>query len=75
MAKSKVSNFWYIVPILFGWLGGVIGFFAVRGRDENKARNLFLVGIAITILAVVIPFSLGSAFDSGIIVSPFSLLT
>jgi len=75
MAKSKVSHFWYLVPILFGWLGGVIGFFAVRGRDENKARNLFLVGLAVTILAVAIPISLGSALDSGIIVSPFALFT
>jgi len=75
MVKSKVSHFWYLVPILFGWLGGVIGFFAVRGRDENKARNLFLVGLAVTIIPVIILIALEETVDAGIIVSPFSLLT
>jgi hypothetical protein len=75
MAKSKVSHFWYLVPILFGWLGGVIGFFAVRGRDENKARNLFLVGLAVTIIPVIILIALEETVDAGIIVSPFALLT
>ncbi len=75
MAKSKVSHFWYLVPIVFGWLGGVVGFFAVRGRDENKARNLFFVGLAVTIIPYVIIFSIAGSVDAGLIVSPFALLT
>jgi len=75
MAKSKVSHFWYLVPILFGWLGGVISFFAVRGRDENKARNLFLVGIAVTLSIYGIIFSIAGSVDAGIIISPFAFLT
>jgi len=75
MAKSKVSHFWYLVPIFFGWLGGVIGFFAVRGRDENKARNLFLVGLAVTFIPVIIIIAVEGSVDAGLIVSPFSLLT
>lgn len=75
MAKSKVSHFWYLVPILFGWLGGLIGFFAVRGRDENKARNLFLVGLAVTFIPALIIILVGESLDAGIIVSPFALLT
>ncbi|MCP6727170.1 MAG: hypothetical protein KJI69_04040 [Patescibacteria group bacterium] len=75
MAKSKVSHFWYLVPIMFGWLGGVVGFFAVRGRDENKARNLFFVGLAVTIIPYVIIFSIAGSVDAGLIVSPFALLT
>ncbi len=76
MAKSKVSNYWYIVPILFGWIGGVIGFFAVRGRDEKKGRNLFLVGLATSIGVFVIGLSVSGQLDLGTIISsPLSLLT
>ncbi len=73
MAK-KVSNFWYLVPILFGWLGGVIGFFAVRGRDENKARNLFLVGIGVSVGVFVLGLGVDS-ISSGTLIPPLSFLT
>jgi len=74
MAKSKVSNYWYLVPILFGWLGGVIGFFGVRGRDENKARNLFLVGIGVSVGVFVLGITVDSV-NSGTLIPPLSFLT
>ncbi len=74
MAKSKVSNYWYLVPILFGWLGGVIGFFGVRGRDENKARNLFLVGIGVSVGVFVIGLTVDSV-SSGTLIPTLSFLT
>jgi len=72
---SKVSNWWILVPILIGWLGGVIAYFATRSRDEIKARNLFLLGLAITFIPVIIILAIEGSVDAGLIVSPFSLLT
>lgn len=71
---QKVSNFWFLVPILLGWLGGVIAFFAVKGRDENKARNLFLVGIGISIGVFVLSVGLPT-ISSGTLIPPLSFLT
>lgn len=50
----KRSNWWYILPIFFGFIGGVIGFFAIKGNDKNKAVNLLLVGVGVTVLMVLL---------------------
>lgn len=44
---------WWVLAILFGWLGGLIGFFVLRGENPRGARNVLLVGIAITLLSVL----------------------
>ncbi len=76
MAQKKVSNVLYALPIFFGWIGGVIGYFVARSQgDQNKANKVFLLGIGITVLVIGIEFGLAGAFDSGLIPSPLSLLT
>ena len=49
---SKVSNWWYLVPIIAGLFGGIVAYFAIRPRDKKKAKNLLYVGIAIFIITV-----------------------
>lgn len=50
------SNWWYLLPILFGFIGGIIGFFAIKSNDKEKAVNLIMVGIAVTVIQVVLNF-------------------
>lgn len=50
---SRVSNWWYLVPIFFAVIGGIIGYFAIKGRDKEKAKNLLILGIFITIFQIV----------------------
>ena len=53
---TKRSNWWYIVPILFGFVGGIIAFFAIKGNDKDKALNMVFVGILITAIHVLTNF-------------------
>lgn len=45
---SKPSNAWYLAPILLGIIGGLIGFFCVKGEDLEMATTLLVVGIVMT---------------------------
>ena len=73
VAKKKVSNFIYLLPILFGWIGGVIGYFVVRSiGDQDKANKVFLVGIGLTVGVFLLSVVLGLSQNLGI---PFTLLT
>jgi len=70
---KKVSNVLYILPILFGWIGGVIGYFVARSQgDQNKANKVFLLGIGITVGIFALTVGLGEAQNLGI---PLTLLT
>jgi uncharacterized membrane protein (UPF0136 family) len=42
---------WYLVSILLGVVGGIIGYFAVKDRDQDMANKLLIVGIVVTIIA------------------------
>ena len=56
------SRAWYLVPIFFGLIGGIIAYFAIRKDDRPKAKKcLYLslilgaIGIFFQILFVEIP--------------------
>jgi H+/Cl- antiporter ClcA len=59
---SQPSIRWYIIPVFLGIIGGLIGYFAVRRRDEEMADNLLLVGLlttpALVFLMVVLYWTL-----------------
>lgn len=73
---KKVSNVLYLLPILFLWIGGIIGYFVARSAgDQEKANKIFLLGVGLTILLVGVDFALSGALNQGLIISPLSLLT
>jgi ribosomal protein L40E len=47
---SKPSGAWYLAPILFGFLGGIMGYFAVKTDDEKMANDLIVTGIATSLI-------------------------
>lgn len=58
--EKQRSNWWYILPILFGIIGGIIAYFAIRKDDLPKAKKciylsliLFAVGIFLDVLFIV----------------------
>jgi uncharacterized membrane protein len=62
------SNLWFLVPILFGVLGGIVAFFILRKDDPKKAKNCLYVGIALMVAGLVINAIIAAAipeFDSG----------
>ena len=55
--EKQRSNWWYLLPIFLGIIGGVIAYFALRNDDREKAKKclylsliLFAVGFVIQLL-------------------------
>ena len=64
--EKKRSNWGLLVPILFGIIGGIIGYFALRRDDPQKAKKCLYIGLiltAINIIANIALFSAGIGFE------------
>ena len=62
------SNWWYIVPVLFGMIGGIIGYFALRRDAPQKAKKCLYLGLiltAINIIANIVLVSAGMGLEQG----------
>ena len=46
------SRWWYLLPIFFKIIGGVIAYFILRDDDPKKAKNCLLLGIALTVIEI-----------------------
>ena len=48
------SNWWYLLPIFFSLIGGIIAYFAIRRDDSKKAKNCLYLGLILTGIGIVI---------------------
>ncbi len=48
------SNAWFLLPILFGLIGGIIAFFILRQSDPNKAKNCLYIGIMFMMIGIIL---------------------
>jgi hypothetical protein len=69
MELRKRSSLWFLLPIFFNILGGVIAYFIIKDDDPSKAKNclwlgiiLFAIPIAIFLISLLIGISLFSHF-------------
>ena len=61
MYPEKIrSRAWYLVPIFFGLIGGIIAYFAIRRDDPQKAKKCLWVGIILTVINIIVNISLFS---------------
>lgn len=51
---QAVSDAWYLVPILFAIIGGLIAYVVIKDKDSKKATNMIIVGILSSILWFII---------------------
>jgi len=51
--KNRPTRAWYLAPILFSLLGGIVGFIVVRKKDKQLANRLLIVGIVVFVLVMV----------------------
>lgn len=62
MQVKRRSSFWFLLPIVFNVIGGIIAFFIIKEDDPRKARNCLYLGIilaAIPVLLIVVPILIG----------------
>lgn len=62
------SNAWFLLPIFFGMIGGIIAFFILRRDDPRKARNCLYVGIIFMIIGIILNIMIAATvpgLDSG----------
>jgi RNA polymerase subunit RPABC4/transcription elongation factor Spt4 len=52
--RIKPTALWYLVPFLFGLLGGIIAYVGVKGDDRNMANNLLWFGILWSLILFVL---------------------
>jgi hypothetical protein len=63
---QSVSGAWWLLPIFFTWLGGLIAWAVTKARDPKKARSMLIWGIVLTFIygiistiLIVILFAMG----------------
>ncbi|HSD05471.1 MAG TPA: hypothetical protein VLB45_06955 [Nitrosopumilaceae archaeon] len=62
MEVRKRSSFWFLLPIFFNVIGGVIAYFIIKDDDPRKAKNCLLLGIILTAISFaifVVPILIG----------------
>jgi uncharacterized membrane protein len=62
------SNAWFLLPIFFGVIGGIIAFFILRQDDPQKAKNCLYLGIVFMIIGIIFNIVIAASIpdlDSG----------
>jgi len=60
------SNWWYLLPIFFSLIGGIIAYFAIRHDDPRKAKKCLYLGIILTMISIIINIGLVGVYESEI---------
>jgi hypothetical protein len=50
----ETSWAWWLLPVLFSWLGGLIGWYCLREVAPQKGKRLLILGIALFVAAIII---------------------
>ena len=67
-SQKPKSNAWFLLPIFFGIIGGIIAFFVLRHDDPHKAKNCLYLGLAFMAIGIVFNIFITSTIpnlDSG----------
>jgi len=54
VGSENVSSLWYLVPLFFGFIGGIVAWAVNKDRDPKKARKMLIFGIIWTVLIFII---------------------
>ena len=53
------SAWWYLLPIFFSIIGGLIAYFVIKDDDPKKAKNCLIIGLVLFVIGLIgMPFGL-----------------
>lgn len=50
----KNPNTWYILPILLGFIGGIIMYFFIKNEDPDTAKHGLKIGFIVSGICIII---------------------
>ncbi|MDR3782440.1 MAG: hypothetical protein P4K92_03925 [Candidatus Nitrosotalea sp.] len=62
MQVGRRSSLWFLLPIVFNVIGGIIAYFVIKEDDPKKAKNCLYLGLilaAIPVILIVVPILIG----------------
>jgi uncharacterized BrkB/YihY/UPF0761 family membrane protein len=65
MEVKRRSSWWFLLPILFNVIGGIIAYFIIKEDDPKKAKDCLLLGAILTAIGIaifLIPILIGVSF-------------
>lgn len=57
--KGPPGRLWYLLPVLFGIIGGVGAYFILKDRDKETAKKMAIIGVASSVMFVSSELLLG----------------
>jgi hypothetical protein len=52
--EKRASAWWYLLPIFFGFIGGIVMFFVLKDEDRGRAKGGLKLGIILTAIGFVL---------------------
>ena len=50
--ERQRSNWWYLLPIFLGIIGGINAYFALRNDDREKAKKCLYLGLILAAIGI-----------------------
>jgi RsiW-degrading membrane proteinase PrsW (M82 family) len=51
--RKNPSKAWYLLPIFFGILGGLVMYFIVRDDNKQMAKNGLILSVILTMVGII----------------------
>ena len=66
--EKQRSKAWWLLPIFFGVIGGIIAYFILRQSDPQKAKNCLYLGLVLMLIGIIFNIIISASIpgiDSG----------
>ncbi|MBU3897196.1 MAG: hypothetical protein KJ697_04710 [Nanoarchaeota archaeon] len=64
-ASYGTCKLWYLLPIFFTFMGGIVAYLLLQEKDKAFAKKLLITGVIIAIVYVIVGFVMVAIFASG----------